>query len=961
MISVNEIKSYNFVYNDSKRGVKVLRSLQKEMEDCLSFDFSVAFITMGGFIVLANQLKELREKGIKGRLITSIYNEFNDPKIFRKLLEFENLEVKIYTNEPLHTKGYLFYKNDHTSLIIGSSNLTQSALTVNKEWNLKLDDFSDSLVVNSVKTEFEKLWTNSEKLTEEWIKDYESGRIINNFTLPSGIYEKASEKVLGNIKETSGLLFLDEKNEVSNQPELQLKIQPNSMQKEALKKLKEMRGRNCNKALIISATGTGKTYLAALDVYNFKAKKVLFVIHREQIARDALNSFSNVVKGRTFGIFSGNSKEIEKDIIFTTVQTISKEVNHKLFDKNHFDYIIIDEAHRSGAESYKRILEYFEPEFLLGMTATPERTDGFNIFELFDNNIAYEIRLKHALEEDMLTPFHYFGVTEVTIDGEVVDEQTSISKLLSKHRVDYIVDQIKYYGYSGDRVKGLIFCSRNEEAEGLSQALNQRGFRTISLSGKDSQEFRESSIKRLESEDGDLDYIITVDIFNEGIDIPEINQIVMLRPTQSAIIFVQQMGRGLRKTPNKEFVVIIDFIGNYKNNFMIPIALSGDRTMNKNNLREFMIEGNDTMPGSSTFEFDTITKEVIYKAINNANLSSFALLKNDYNNLKYRLNRVPSLIDYRNHEIGSPEVIFENKSFFNYHDFLSKVENNWDYKLSEFESEILSLVSLEFIQGKRDIEIEIIKQLMTNKKVDLTYLKSLYGDRATESALRVLSTEFYTQEEKKKYSKINLFNLDKNALNISSKFNEALENKYFVKMLKDVIDYSFLNYKENIEYKTDQYGFVIGNQYTRKDASWLLNWKSNQQATIYGYKIDRDTNTMPIFVTYHKSDEVDDSINYNDEFISPEIFSWMSKNKRTVQSEEIQRIINSSKEGLKILLNVKREDGESKYFYYLGEVEVVDYNQTTIISKGKELPIVNFKFKLKNPVRQDLYDYITSK
>lgn len=957
---------HNFISNDYKKGSKVLLTIQKELLRCSSFDVSVAFITMSGFAVLANQLKELKDKGIKGRIITSTYNNFNDPKIFRKLLELDNIDVRVYTEAPLHTKGYLFYSETGTNLVIGSSNLTQSALTTNKEWNLKVNESSNSFLIDSIKEEFEDIWNDSDILTGDWIDIYEISRnqnhpFSNSKNKVFRIEELESNEISFKVGHEKGDLEIAVTNyefqeEVNH--DLRLKIVPNKMQVEALKSLQKLRDEGKDKGLIISATGTGKTYLAALDVFNFKAKKVLFIIHREQIARDALRSFSNVVDGRSFGIFSGNSKEINKDIIFTTIQTISKKNNHELFAKDHFDYIIVDEAHRSGAGSYKSVMEYFKPDFLLGMTATPERTDGFNIFELFDNNIAYEIRLKHALAEDLLTPFHYFGVTEVSLEGQIIDEQSTITKLLHQNRVDYIVEQINYYGYSGSRVKGLIFCSRNEEAKGLSIELNKRGLRTATLSGQNSQVERELMIERLENDEGDLDYILTVDIFNEGIDIPEINQIVMIRPTQSAIIFIQQMGRGLRKTSNKEFVVIIDFIGNYKNNFMIPIALSGDNTMKKNNLREFLIEGNNSMPGASTFEFDKVTKEMIFEAINKVNLSSVAYLKAGYENLKYRLNRIPYLMDYRGHDLSNPEVIFENNSYKNYHDFLLKVEPNYIKVLSKYQSQMLSFVSLELIEGKRYEELYIIKKLAQGVSIEINDLNQIFSKETIASALRVLKTDFLTQEERRKYNEFEIFNLDGKMIHPNEKFVKATKDIDFLRLLEDVVDYATCNYLENIKDEVDKFGYVLHNQYTRKDASWLLNWESNQQGTIYGYKIDRKTNTMPVFVTYHKSSEVDESINYNDSFIDSNTFSWMSKNNRTINSEEIQRIINSKKEGLKILLNVKREDGESKYFYYLGEVEAISFEQTTILSKGKELPIVNFIFKLKNPVRQDLYDYI---
>ena len=234
-----------------------------------------------------------------------------------------------------------------------------------------------------------------------------------------------------------------------------------------------------------------------------------------------------------------------KKYIFATIQTLSREENLKAFSKDFFDYILIDEVHKAGADSYKKVMGHFTPNFYLGMTATPERTDGQNIYEIFDYNIAYEIRLQDALENDMLCPFVYFGVKDIEIDGQLIDEKSNISNLTSDERVKHILNKIDFYGVCNNQVRGLIFCSSKSEARELSIKLNQHGKRTIALTGDDDINYREKVVKQLE--DGELEYILTVDIFNEGIDIPSVNQVVMLRNTQSSIIFVQQLGRGLRK------------------------------------------------------------------------------------------------------------------------------------------------------------------------------------------------------------------------------------------------------------------------------------------------------------------------------------------------------------------------------------------------------------------------------
>ncbi|AMC94328.1 hypothetical protein AOC36_10195 [Erysipelothrix larvae] len=924
-----ELRNIEFISNDHVEGTKVLKVIRNEMAQCDRFDFSVAFITQGGLTMLANQLLSLQNRNIKGRILTSTYQHFNDPKVYEKLMSYPNIECRIYSLQDHHTKGYIFGHGDDCKVIIGSSNLTQAALAINREWNLEVSTKQNSKLVSDVESEFERMWHDAEILDTSWIEHYKKA------------YHESR------IIETKLKAHFDTKEPF---------VVPNVMQSEALRNLDKLRSENVNKALLISATGTGKTYLSAFDVRNAKADKVLFIIHREQIARDAQRTFKHVLPDKTSGFITGSKKDYDKDIVFTTIQSISQDYNLHNFAPDHFDYIIYDEAHRSGANSYQKVMDYFTPKFTLGMSATPERSDMFNIFELFDYNIAYEIRLKDALQLNMLTPFHYFGVSDVTLNGEVIDDQASIAQLVSKHRVDAIIEKTTYYGYSGDRVKGLIFCSRNEEASKLSAALNQRGLRTVALCGADSQQYREHSIHRLTSNDGDLDYIITVDIFNEGIDIPQINQIVMLRPTQSATIFVQQLGRGLRKNASKDFVVVIDFVGNYKNNFLIPIALSGDKSMSKNTLRKFVMEGSSLIPGTSTIDFDEITKQRIYNAIDQTKLSSMHWLKKEYEALKSRIGRIPNLLDYEPNGSIDPQVIFSGTRYRSHYEFLNQgMKEDLDV-LNELQHKLLAFVSMELSSGKRCAELKVLKTLCTHDSIPIQSLNQAMTLKQVQSILRVLTLEFLTDVEKKPYQNMTLITLEKDVIKKSQCLTEALTHPEFSKHFMDDLDYALLRHTTHF-HNHDEVGFVVGQQYTRKDASWLLNWNTNQQSTIYGYKVDKASKTIPIFVTYSKSHDIVDSIDYDDHFLDREHFNWMSRNKRTLESQEIQSIINAQTLGYTLLLFVKRSDGEDKYFFYLGTLSVLDYEQTTIHANGSDLPIVRFTFKLNQMIKDDLYYY----
>lgn len=537
-------------FNDYKRRMNLAFEITKRLKECDYFEFSVAFISESGLAVLKQILLNLKEKGVKGRIITSTYLGFNAPKMFKQLLSFSNIEVRIFEQEHcgFHPKGFIFHTGDHRDIIVGSSNLTQTALESNQEWDLFFTSHENGELASQVSNEFDIQWELSTPLTNEWIESYKE-----TYVKPVRPASVQSPKT----------------------------IKPNKMQEEALKSLKNLRDNNKDKALLISATGTGKTFLSAFDVRRFKPKRLLFVVHRRNIAEAALRSFKYLIPNVSMGIFSGNTKETDSDFIFSTVQTIHKKEYREMFERDAFDYIIIDEVHRAGAQSYQDIVDYFKPKFLLGMSATPERSDDFDIYEMFDHNIAYEIRLIQAMEYNLLCPFHYYGITDMTIDGIEIDDKSEFNILTSELRVDYIIEKINEYGYSGDHIHGLIFCSRKDECEKLSQLFNLRGYKTIALTGDSSEDMRQKAIDSLESNDeNSLDYIFTVDIFNEGIDIPKVNQVVMLRPTESAIVFVQQLGRGLRKNDSKEYVVIIDFIANYEKNFLIPVALSGQTNYN---------------------------------------------------------------------------------------------------------------------------------------------------------------------------------------------------------------------------------------------------------------------------------------------------------------------------------------------------------------------------------------------
>lgn len=930
--------SPQILVNNSDEKRYILTDLQEELSKCTAFYFSVAFVTKNGIAMIKSQLSDLMDKKVPGKILISPYLDFNDPDAMRELLKLKNVEVRLTPEKmQMHAKFYLFEHTGKQVLISGSSNLTHTALKINYEWNIKLTSTHNGEFIQNTKSEFDRIWEQSELLTPEIIDTYAQKR----------------KKVIS----------LTKINDEEKLPYSAEKIVPNKMQEAALEGLRNIREQGKDRALVISATGTGKTFLSAFDVKQYNPERMLFIVHREQILKKSLIDFQKVLgfNPSEGHIYHSGDDLTGKKYIFATIQTLSREENLKAFSKDFFDYILIDEVHKAGADSYKKVMDHFTPNFYLGMTATPERTDGKNIYEIFDYNIAYEIRLQDALENDMLCPFVYFGVKDIEIDGQLIDEKSNISNLTSDERVKHILNKIDFYGVCNNQVRGLIFCSSKSEARELSIKLNQHGKRTIALTGDDDINYREKVVKQLE--DGELEYILTVDIFNEGIDIPSVNQVVMLRNTQSSIIFVQQLGRGLRKHKSKDYVTIIDFIGNYKNNYLIPIALFGDKSMNKDNYRRELREPN-ILSGLTTVNFEEVAKEQIFKSITNTVLSNMKILKDAYTDLENKLGRTPMLIDHLTFDNIDPIVFFNNNSFKNYSDVINKFSNK-SIELTDTESNWLSFITFELLPGKRKYELLLLQELIKkgevskDKFIEILKTEQLSTkDSIISSVENVLSLQFLKSQEVKKFGTEPLVTLENNVYKLNPEVLDCFKNSDFALLFNDVIEAGL--------YKTNDYPeiFTIGQKYSRRDVCKLLNWsKDEPPLNIGGYKIDKNTNTCPIFITYHKDDEISDTIKYEDELLNETTLKWFSKNKRTLESPDVKTIINSPENGLDLKLFIIKDDAEGGDFYYLGDLTIVPSTVEELVrplESGNE-SIVTMNFKLDNPVPDTLYRYITNK
>lgn len=963
-ISSNLAYKPQFVSNNYREGRKVISSIEDELLSCDGFAISVAFITMGGITPLLQTFRELEQRGIPGKILTTDYLMFSEPKALRILSEFKNIKVKMFVTpnakEGFHTKGYIFKKEEMYRIIVGSSNMTLSALTTNREWNTKIVSAEQGEYAQNVVAEFEQLWNAQQSLPfEQFIESYTEVYIKN--------------KVIQKQKEIA------RRAEV---PSLEIyRLQPNSMQVGFINNLRKIYEAGEDKALLISATGTGKTYASAFAARELQFKRVLFLVHRNQIAKQAMKSYRKVFDGKvSMGMVAGKYQDYDADFVFATVQTLSKEDTLNRYGRDEWDLIIIDEAHHSSADSYKKIMDYFTPKLWLGMTATPDKRDdnleGRNIYEIFNHQIAYEIRLQNAMEENLLCPFHYFGITDLEViadAGKSIEEKVKHFRYLtSEERVLNVMKQAEFFGYSGERVKGLIFCSRIDEAKELSHKFNDKGWRTRVLSGSDSEAVRAETIERLAGEEAQdaLDYIISVDIFSEGVDVPEINQIIMLRPTESPIVFIQQLGRGLRKAEDKEYVVVLDFIGNYRNNFMIPIALSGDRSYNKDNIRRYVTEGGRVIPGASTIHFDEISRKRIFQAVDNANFSDIKLIRENYTNLKNKLGHIPALSDFDKY--GEMDVlrIFDNNSLGSYYKFLVKYEKEYTIRLSEDEEKVVEFVSKKLASGKRVHELELLRRLLKYHhglmKILKKSLKENYDcsmdEHCVKNVVNMMTNKFATSVAKKTYAPCVFLEKEDVDYKVSKSFDEMLQNPDFYHILEELIDFGISRYKENLSIRYQDTNLVLYQKYTYEDACRLLNWEKNEvPLNIGGYKFDKKTKTFPVFINYDKQDDISDTTKYEDHFTAYNRLIAISKSGRSIDSEDVQNFIHAKERGIDVQLFVRKnkDDKISKEFYYLGRMTATGMVKEFVMP-NTEKTAVEIEWMLDTPVREDIYEYIVN-
>lgn len=555
-INYNTITTSNSITGDKDH---IYPKLKQSFKTATTIDIIVSFLMESGVKLLLQDLKEALNRGVKIRILTGNYLKITQPQALY-LLKSElkdKVDLRFYNNpnKSFHPKAYMFYNPIDSEIYIGSSNISRGALTSSIEWNYR---FLKSTAPNDFKVfydTFEDLFNNhSLIITDEVLKDYSK-----QWTRPN--------------------IYKDIEKEESKEDNVINIFEPRGAQIEALYSLEKSREEGFDKGLVVAATGIGKTYLAAFD--SAKYNKILFVAHREEIIKQAAQSFKNVRNSDDIGFFYSNQKDTKNSFIFALVQTLGKEqyLNEEYFSKDYFDYIIVDEFHHAVSSNYKKIIDYFTPKFLLGLTATPERLDSKDVFALCDYNMVYEVRLKDAINKGWLVPFRYYGIYDETVNyehidyknGKYDDKQLEEALMLNK-RGEIILNH--YLKYNSKRAMG--FCTSRHHAEYMAKVFNENNIPSAAVYSGEKGEYSEDrniALSKLTS--GELKVIFSVDMFNEGLDVPAIDMVMFLRPTQSPTIFLQQLGRGLRKFKDKKYLNVLDFIGNYKKANLVPFLLSG--------------------------------------------------------------------------------------------------------------------------------------------------------------------------------------------------------------------------------------------------------------------------------------------------------------------------------------------------------------------------------------------------
>lgn len=916
-----------FLTNDTK--ITFLEKLKESLLKCNKFYFSVSFIKNAGLILLKPYLEAALDKGVVGKIVTSCYQNFTDiPSLtyFLSLKEkYQNFDIRVdyhsFGESGFHTKGYMFEYDDSKELIVGSSNITRFALINNKEWDVSLENTNDQFFdsYDYALQEFDFYFNACKILNEDLIKKY-------SIELEDAVTRWDMD-------------YFDPSNDT---------ISPNQMQRRALKEIRRYRDLGQNKALVVSATGSGKTYLAAFDARNFGAKRVLFIVHRETILKDAIKTFSKVFgANKSYGLYSGSSKDMDVDFLFATNVSMSEHLQE--FDPHEFDYICLDEAHHATAGTYRKIMEYFKPEFCLGLTATPERLDNEDVFKLFGKNVPYELRLRDAINNDLIVPFKYYGIRDTLInyDSNKINESKLAKEMTDDEHVDFVIKNIEAHPVNG-KLKAIAFCTNIASASLMAEQFNSRGYNAISLSGSSDTGVRVKAFSDLSDEDNPLEIICTVDILNEGVDIPSVNMVLFLRPTESPVIFIQQLGRGLRRHPEKEFLTVLDFIGNsYKRATQIALALGSlgknifidKRTIQdqvRNDFNTIGIKGVE-------IHIDALAKEEILDYISNTNFNGKDFIEQDYKNFKIYLkkeNSYPSHMDYLNNDCA-PDLLrfikgkYAGKKIGSYYNFLRSIDDKNVLIFNDKETHILEALS-SYLPLVRPDEYLIINQIVQDGSIDLTKLVGSYKQVNMDSLNNAL------------------YFLNKENVLSNGRLDDVTISHGFIDFLLDLLNYGITRFNQEFG-DMDSY-YKLYRNYTKDQIMRQRNLYS--YSVMNGIEYDKINKYYYVYVGLKKDKDKIERTNYKDKFLKNNILQWESQNNTTFNNSKGKDILDAKKVFV-FVRKMDSEDGITLPFTYFGTgtfnresmkksyVDTVDKNTGCIVRK--DTLIMNIDLDVKVP------------
>ena len=777
------------------------------MKKAESVDIIVSFLMESGVKMLLQELENTLKRGARIRILTGNYLGITQPSalylIKRKLGNRADLRFYCEKGRSFHPKSYIFHYADYSELYIGSSNISRSALTSGIEWNYRFSSKKDPENYAEFFHTFEDLFENHSII----IDDKELKRYSQNWHRPAV------------AKDLDKYDFEQETEDIKIEP----MYEPRGVQIEALCALEDTRAEGAKKALIHAATGIGKTYLAAFDSKLYE--KVLFVAHREEILKQAADSFRNVRNSEDYGFFTGDEKCTDKSVIFASVATLGKTeyLNAKYFAPDYFNYVVIDEFHHAVNDQYRKIVEYFKPQFLLGLTATPERMDGKNIYEICDYNVPYEISLKDGINKGMLVPFHYYGIYDETDytnlhigRGKYVEEELNKTYIGNAYRHDLIY---KYYCKYGSK-QALGFCCSRKHAEEMAKEFSKRGIPSAAVYSNADGEFsmdRTEAIEKLER--GKIKVIFSVDIFNEGVDIPSVDMVMFLRPTESPIVFLQQLGRGLRRSKGKQYLNVLDFIGNYEKAGRVRYLLTGK---NKAEKQTYFSADKTEYPDDCFVDFDMKLID-LFAEMDKKQQTIKEQIRNEYFRVKELLGKQPSRMDlftYMDDDIYQMAITHSNENpFKKYLEYLNELNELTDEQKN-------------FCQGIGKEFIKLMENTNMTKVYKMPVLMAFYnhGDarmEVTETELLASWKEFFSTGTNWKdldtgityeqYCKISdkdhikriikmpvnflvksgkgfFLKREDSALVLRDQMKEIIKNPVLAQQMKDVIEYRAMDY-----------------------------------------------------------------------------------------------------------------------------------------------------------------------